>query len=345
MECGGIAEGGAGGAHRAAARRDASAGLRRRAVLHQHCAAERGDLAHRLHAVLVRRRCCCRRTGAPVFATALSKRVANWIRTTDTLSEIVNTPKPGDAVGKRIAEARLQARRRAGIRRAAGRASPTRSSAPRRGRVARRRRALFAGVRRDHRRRRARPDRHAPMRWRSRRALDLIDADKAATPARRGPGRKARAARRRRGGLYRGRARSRRRPAHDPRSRDAAAGGPFRRARLDRLQGRWVRRTRSFAKDTAKVETWFDEIVRLDRNPASRSPRSSRRTPRIDRARADPLDGRKLHRQLSAVAVASSRAPGKDAPVNGQFLVLTVELTSMARPWIGAAPLIVGLAD
>ncbi len=43
--------------------------------------------------------------GAPVFATALSKRVANWIRTTDSLSEIVNTPKPGAAVGKRIAQA------------------------------------------------------------------------------------------------------------------------------------------------------------------------------------------------------------------------------------------------
>ena len=43
--------------------------------------------------------------GAPVFATALSKRVASWIRTTDTLSEIVNTPKPGAAVGKRIADA------------------------------------------------------------------------------------------------------------------------------------------------------------------------------------------------------------------------------------------------
>ena len=79
---------------------------RRRAVLHQPCAAERGDLAHRLHAVLVRRACCwCTEEGAPVFATALSKRVANWIRTTDTLSEIVNTPKPGAAVGKRIAAA------------------------------------------------------------------------------------------------------------------------------------------------------------------------------------------------------------------------------------------------
>jgi hypothetical protein len=43
--------------------------------------------------------------GAPVFATALSKRVANWIRTTDSLSEIVNTPKPGAAVGGRMVEA------------------------------------------------------------------------------------------------------------------------------------------------------------------------------------------------------------------------------------------------
>ncbi len=41
-------------------------------------------------------------------------------------------------------------------------------------------------------------------------------------------------------------------------------------------------------------------------------------------------------------AIASSRAPAKDAPVNGQFLVLTVELTLDGTPWIGAAPLIVG---
>jgi hypothetical protein len=44
------------------------------------------------------------RQGAPVLATALSKRVGNWMRTTDTFSEIVNTPKPGALVGKRLAE-------------------------------------------------------------------------------------------------------------------------------------------------------------------------------------------------------------------------------------------------
>jgi Xaa-Pro aminopeptidase len=42
------------------------------------------------------------RSGAPVFATALSKRVSEWIRTTDPLSEIVNTPKPGALMGERL---------------------------------------------------------------------------------------------------------------------------------------------------------------------------------------------------------------------------------------------------
>jgi hypothetical protein len=43
------------------------------------------------------------KTGAPVFATALSKRVAGWIASTNPVSEIVNTPRPGAAVGLRLA--------------------------------------------------------------------------------------------------------------------------------------------------------------------------------------------------------------------------------------------------
>src|SRR5256885_140645 len=41
--------------------------------------------------------------GRPMLATALSKRVADWIRTTAWLDEIVNTPKPGTAIGERLA--------------------------------------------------------------------------------------------------------------------------------------------------------------------------------------------------------------------------------------------------
>src|SRR5262245_57007188 len=44
--------------------------------------------------------------GRPMLATALSKRVADWIRTTAWLDEIVNTPRPGKAIGERIAQLR-----------------------------------------------------------------------------------------------------------------------------------------------------------------------------------------------------------------------------------------------
>ena len=42
------------------------------------------------------------RTGAPILATALSKRVSEWIKSTSWLEEIVNTPRPGMAIGERL---------------------------------------------------------------------------------------------------------------------------------------------------------------------------------------------------------------------------------------------------
>jgi hypothetical protein len=41
--------------------------------------------------------------GPPILATALSKRVADWVRSTSDLDEIVNTPRPGTAIGQRLA--------------------------------------------------------------------------------------------------------------------------------------------------------------------------------------------------------------------------------------------------
>src|SRR5215211_7647053 len=43
------------------------------------------------------------RAGPPTFATALSKRVANWIRSVSPVGEIVNTPQPGKVLGERLA--------------------------------------------------------------------------------------------------------------------------------------------------------------------------------------------------------------------------------------------------
>src|SRR5436305_12216463 len=40
-----------------------------------------------------------RRTGAPILATALSKRVSEWMKSTSWLEEIVNTPRPGSRIG------------------------------------------------------------------------------------------------------------------------------------------------------------------------------------------------------------------------------------------------------
>ena len=59
--------------------------------------------------------------GAPLLATALSKRVSDWIRTTSHLGEIINTPKPGTAIGQRLAAIGGQAHRCPGIGCAAGR--------------------------------------------------------------------------------------------------------------------------------------------------------------------------------------------------------------------------------
>ncbi|HEY7298451.1 MAG TPA: aminopeptidase P family N-terminal domain-containing protein, partial [Xanthobacteraceae bacterium] len=41
--------------------------------------------------------------GPPILATALSKRVADWVRSTSYIDEIVNTPRPGSAIGQRLA--------------------------------------------------------------------------------------------------------------------------------------------------------------------------------------------------------------------------------------------------
>jgi hypothetical protein len=41
--------------------------------------------------------------GEPVFATALSKRVANWIQSVKPVAELVNTPQPGAIIGQRLA--------------------------------------------------------------------------------------------------------------------------------------------------------------------------------------------------------------------------------------------------
>ncbi len=46
---------------------------------------------------------CVMPEGTPAFATALSKRVAEWIGTVMPIGEVIPTPAPGTAIGKRLA--------------------------------------------------------------------------------------------------------------------------------------------------------------------------------------------------------------------------------------------------
>src|SRR4029077_3532989 len=116
-----VAAGGArSAAFAAAGRGGAPRGRRGTALTQQRAGAARGGLdAYLLYTNLVRPAAVCWLTGftpywieslllvppegTPALATALSKRVANWIRTTAWLDEIVNTPKPGTAIGQGLA--------------------------------------------------------------------------------------------------------------------------------------------------------------------------------------------------------------------------------------------------
>jgi Xaa-Pro aminopeptidase len=53
------------------------------------------------------------RTGEPLFATTLSKRVGSWIQTVKPVGDVVTSPTPGTVLGKGMAEAGARRSRRA----------------------------------------------------------------------------------------------------------------------------------------------------------------------------------------------------------------------------------------
>lgn len=273
--------------------------------------------------------------GAPVFATALSKRVANWIRTTNTLSEIVNTPKPGAAVGARIAQAGCK---RVGVLEydalPAGLFDEIAGAAPAVELVDIS--GVFAETRRNiddaERGLIARADALA------RTGLDLIDADKA-TDA----------------GVVAGLVEKEARLGGAEEAYIAVAANLDADRRLIRVagtlpladrfavrasvayKGAWVRRIKSFARDEAARRVYADADAWLARVASS-----------IEGGK--PLDGQ-LAMQLKTLPGASLRmllaessvgsyplAAISDAQPEGSFLVLTVELSLDGIPWLGAAP-------
>jgi Creatinase/Prolidase N-terminal domain len=280
--------------------------------------------------------------GAPVFATALSKRVANWIRTTDSLSEIVNTPKPGAAVGKRIADAGCK---RVGVLELdalpAGLDDEIAGAAP--GVAFADLSGVFAEVRRSvddaERGLIARADALA------RTGLDQIDADKAVDA-----------------GMVAGLVEKHARLGGAEEAYIAVAPDLDADRRLIRVagtlplaarfavrasvayKGSWVRRIRSFARDEAArhayaaAESWLMNVA-LSIEPGK--PLDQQLA-----ARVEDLPGATLRKVMAESCVGSyPLAAISDVSPAGSFLVLTVELSLDGISWLGATPAFVGEAS
>jgi hypothetical protein len=284
------------------------------------------------------------RSGEPAFATALSKRVANWIRSVSPAGEIVNTPRPGTALGKRVAAD--SSVKRVGILEMdafpAGAYDDFAVAAPNAELVDATQ--VFAQARRGvdaaERALLARADAIAVA------ALDQVEAgtfaEAGAVAAR--IERHARLAGAEE--IYIGISPD---LVTEPRMVSPAQAS----ALTDRFavrasvayKGCWVRRTRTFARQDAAVvgcDAWLTDLIRA---LASGTPLHEQIA-----AAVRILDGAALKSWMAESclgsyplqAVASSRAAGAYTPAVQDFLVLTLELTIDGTPWIGAAPMVVG---
>jgi hypothetical protein len=285
-------------------------------------------------------------TGAPIFATALSKRVSEWIRTTDPMSEIVNTPKPGTLLGERIKSDPLI--RRVGVLEydtlPAGLADDLAAAAPAIEWIDGT--ALFKGLRRTvdepERKLLARAD-----------ALAVAALREAETGQAKDAGTLA--------GLVEQHARlAGAEEAYIAVASDLAADRRLNRTSqptplADRFavrasvayKGCWVRRTRTFAKDggAAKAETWLDGVALALEAGTPIAAQLAARIKELPGASLLSWMAESCVGSYPLSVIASSRATAKDTPISGKFLVLTIELMVDGAPWVGALPLIVGGAS
>jgi hypothetical protein len=286
------------------------------------------------------------RSGAPVFATALSKRVSSWISSTNPQSEIVNSPKPGAAIGARLAAegckhvAVLELDRLPG-----GLYDEIIAAAP--GLELTDGATLFASLRRKTDASEhgliARADAIALS------ALAQIDPD-AAEDAGAAAGLVEKAAR------LQGAE-----EAYIAVAADLAADGRMIRVSTPRplaglfalrasiaYKGSWVRRTRTFAKDPAcrtavvRADGWFE---RLTSSIRAGQPLEAQIAMRIGE-----LPGACIKRWMAESPIGSyplQQVAASDATDHakfseGAFLVLSLELELDAMRWLGAAPVFVG---
>ena len=283
------------------------------------------------------------RTGAPAFATALSKRVSEWIRTTDPVSEIVNTPKPGSLIGERLKSGTSV--RKVGVLEydtlPAGLADDLAAAAPAVEWLDGT--ALFAGLRREI--------------DSAERAL-LARADAIAVAALR----EAESGKASDAGTLAGLIEQSARLAGAEEAYIAVAPDLDADRRLNRTsqptpladrfavrasiayKGCWVRRTRTFAKDgsAAKADAWFEGVVQSIEPGKPLAAQLAEKLKALPGATLDSWMAESCIGSYPLSVVASSRMAANAATLNGELLMLTVELAIDGAPWTGIAPLFVG---
>jgi Creatinase/Prolidase N-terminal domain len=282
------------------------------------------------------------KSGVPIFATALSKRVANWIASTNPLSEIINTPKPGAAVGARLAG---DGCRRVGVleldRLPGGLYDEIIGAAP--SVALTDGSAAFASLRR----------RIDPT---ERGLIAHADALAVAALAQVDPNRAADAGGA--AGLIEKQARLQgAEEAYIAVAADLAAdrrmirvSGPLPLADRFALRasiaykGSWVRRTRTFVRDgaaVARADAWFETLVSSIAPGRSISAQIMARIGELPGATVTNWMAESPIGSYPLQAIASSRAPDRDGVAAGGFFVLSLELVVEGTPWLGAAPVFV----
>jgi Creatinase/Prolidase N-terminal domain len=286
-------------------------------------------------------------SGSPMLATALSKRVADWIKTTAWLDEIVNTPKPGIAIGQR-----LTACKRVGVLELdalpAGLYDDMVAAAPAVELIDAS--AMFASVR-------------SYIDDAERGLIEKADAlaiaalgevDASATDA----------------GTLAGLVEKHARlagaeeayiavaPDLDLDRRLIQVSGPVPLARRFAVRasiaykGAWVRRTRSFARDPqgasaiASADEWLPQAMQALREllPSRGYSTVAASFALLRAGQYSQMMGWMAESCIASYpleVVAALPMPGKEGPAPGTFLVLSIELAIDDVPWLGAAPMFV----
>ncbi len=287
------------------------------------------------------------RAGEPIFATALSKRVANWIRSVGPVGEIVSTPRPGAALGARIAADSTV--RRVGIVELDAFPSGPYEELAAAGVDFVDATQVFAQARRGadsaERLLLGRADAIAVA------ALDQVDAGTAENA-----------------GSIAGLVEKHARLAGAEEAYIAVAPDVDSDRRMVRgspalplanrfalrasiaYKGHWVRRTRTFAKDPAGMravsrgDEWFAGLVR---SIAAGKPFAGEIAAHVAALPGAELKSWMVESCIGSYplqVIAGSTTLGDAAAKDGDFLVLSLEMTIDGTPWLAAAPMVVGQA-